>query len=125
MNLADYYPELIRQLPEYEGRFSANKLQANNCDVLFATYPAGTAIETHQHETENIGVITKGKLLLTMDGKTLGTGGLFNNCLMSQNLKILSDINMSIRAHLGHQDAYQFLFTIYPGNRAICTTPIC
>jgi len=71
MNIADYYPELISQLPEYEGRFSANKLQANNCDVLFATYPAGTAIETHQHETENIGVITKGKLLLTMDGKTL------------------------------------------------------
>lgn len=70
MNLANYYPELIRQLPEYAGRFEANRLEAKGCDVLFATYPAGTVIDVHSHDTENVGVITKGVLLLTMDGET-------------------------------------------------------
>ena len=70
MNLAEYYPELIRGLPQFEGRFSAHKLTARNCDVLFATYTAGTKIEAHKHETENVGVITTGELLLTMDGET-------------------------------------------------------
>lgn len=70
MNLIEYYPDLIRQLPEYKGRFSANKLRAEKCDVLFATYPAGTIVESHSHETENVGIITCGELLLTMDGET-------------------------------------------------------
>ncbi|MBQ14618.1 MAG: cupin domain-containing protein [Gammaproteobacteria bacterium] len=70
MSFKTYYPELIRALPEYEGRFEARKLEAKDCDVLFASYPAGTKIESHTHPTENIGVITKGALLLTMDGNT-------------------------------------------------------
>ena len=70
MNLIEYYPDLIRQLPEYKGRFFANKLRAENCDVLFATYPAGTIVESHTHETENVGIITRGELLLTVDGET-------------------------------------------------------
>ena len=70
MNLIEYYPDLIRQLPEYKGRVSANKLRAENCDVLFASYPAGTIVELHTHETENVGIITRGELLLTMDGVT-------------------------------------------------------
>ena len=70
MALSDYYPELIRNLPKFEGRFDAYKLEAKNCDVLFATYPAGTVIEPHRHATENVGLITRGELLLTIDGET-------------------------------------------------------
>ncbi|PCJ17405.1 MAG: cupin [SAR86 cluster bacterium] len=76
MALTDYYPELIRNLPEFKGRFEARKLEAKNCDVLFASYPAGTVIEPHRHATDNVGVITRGKLLLTIDGNTsvIGAG---------------------------------------------------
>lgn len=70
MALSDYYPELIRSLPEFKGRFEARKLEADGCNVLFASYPAGTVIDTHRHDTENVGVITRGELKLTMDGKT-------------------------------------------------------
>lgn len=70
MSLNSDYPDLIRNLPEFEGRFEAFKLEAKDCDVLFASYPAGTKIEPHSHDTENVGVITKGQLKLTMDGKT-------------------------------------------------------
>lgn len=76
MSLSNYYPELIRNLPEFKGRFEARKLEASGCDVLFASYSAGTVIETHRHDTENVGVITRGELLLTMDGKSeiIGAG---------------------------------------------------
>ena len=63
------YPELINRLPAFDGPFDARKLEARDCDVLFASYPAGTSIPEHQHDTENVGVITQGVLLLTMDGK--------------------------------------------------------
>jgi quercetin dioxygenase-like cupin family protein len=74
MSLSTYYPQLIRNLPEFNGRFEARKLEANDCDVLFASYPAGTVIEAHRHATENVGVITAGGLLLTMAGKTQSVG---------------------------------------------------
>jgi len=66
-----HYPEQIRALPEFEGSFDAYKLKAENCDVLFASYPPGTVIDSHTHETDNVGVITQGELILTMDGKTV------------------------------------------------------
>lgn len=70
------YPNRIKQLPSYDGRFDAYKLAAENADVLFASYPAGTSIPPHSHDTDNHGVITRGKLLLTMAGeqKTIGVG---------------------------------------------------
>lgn len=70
------YPEKIKQLPVYDGRFDAYKLEAKDIDVLFASYPAGTEIPAHRHDTENHGVITKGELILTMNGKTekIGVG---------------------------------------------------
>jgi quercetin dioxygenase-like cupin family protein len=76
MSLRNNYPELIRSLPAFEGRFEAFRLEAKDCDVLFASYPAGTAIEPHSHDTENVGIITTGELLLTMNGetKTIATG---------------------------------------------------
>lgn len=63
------FPDLITQLPEYDGRFEAHQLVAENCQVLFASYPAGTVIEEHSHDTRNCGVITKGTLYLTVEGK--------------------------------------------------------
>ena len=64
-----HFPELIRSLPEFDGPFDAFRLDAGNCEVLFASYPAGTAIEPHTHPTENVGVITAGELILTIDGE--------------------------------------------------------
>ncbi len=36
--------------------------------MLFASYPAGTAIPPHRHATDNYGVITRGELILTLEG---------------------------------------------------------
>lgn len=68
------YPKRIKELPLYDGRFDAYKLEAKHSDVLFASYPAGTVIPEHAHDTDNHGVITKGELLLTMAGKTQRIG---------------------------------------------------
>ena len=62
------FPDLITSLPPFTGHFDAFQLNAEGCEVLFASYPAGTSIETHTHPSENCGVITKGELLLTVDG---------------------------------------------------------
>lgn len=64
----DYFPELIRRLEEFDGPFDAYRLQASGCEVLFASYPAGTVIEAHTHPSRNVGVITEGELLLTKGG---------------------------------------------------------
>lgn len=63
-----HFPELINRLPAFEGPFDAHRLRASNCEVLFASYPAGTTIDEHTHRTENIGVITSGELILIADG---------------------------------------------------------
>lgn len=63
------YPDRIKQLPLFDGRFDAYKLAAKGSDVLFASYPADTKIPPHSHDTDNHGVITKGELILTMNGK--------------------------------------------------------
>ena len=63
-----HFPDLIRARPEFAGPFDAYRLEANDCEVLFASYPAGTAIEAHTHPTQNVGVITEGELFLTVGG---------------------------------------------------------
>lgn len=63
-----HFPALIRALPEFDGPFDAHRLDAANCEVLFASYPAGTEIEPHTHPTANVGVVTAGELILTQDG---------------------------------------------------------
>ena len=68
--MSKYYPEQIRALPGFDGPFDARKLKAQNCDVLFASYPAGTVIDPHTHQTDNFGIIKQGELILNMDGKT-------------------------------------------------------
>ncbi len=62
------YPNRIKELPLYDGRFDAYKLEAKNSDVLFASYPAGTRIPAHTHDTDNHGIITRGELILTLNG---------------------------------------------------------
>lgn len=64
-----HYPDKIRSLPLFDGRFDAYKLAAEDADVLFASYPAGTSIPPHRHDTDNYGVIIRGELILHMDGK--------------------------------------------------------
>ncbi len=64
------HPDKIRALPLFEGRFDAYKLEAKGSDVLFASYPAGTSIPPHTHDTDNHGVITRGELILTIEGVT-------------------------------------------------------
>jgi quercetin dioxygenase-like cupin family protein len=71
---AAHFPTQIASLPAFDGPFDAFKLAAPGCDVLFATYPAGTSIAPHRHDTENVGVITKGELVLTVDGVTSSYG---------------------------------------------------
>lgn len=70
----DHFPDLIRRLPAFEGPFDAHRLAAPGCEVLFASYPAGTTIDAHHHDTDNVGVITQGRLFLTVDGTTTSHG---------------------------------------------------
>jgi len=64
-----HFPGLIRDLPDFEGPFDAHRLAAEGCEVLFASYPAGTSIDAHTHPSRNVGVITEGELILTKGGK--------------------------------------------------------
>jgi quercetin dioxygenase-like cupin family protein len=64
----EHFPPEIQALDVFDGPFDAYRLRAVQCDVLFATYPSGTVIEPHRHDTNNVGVITKGQLRLTIDG---------------------------------------------------------
>jgi quercetin dioxygenase-like cupin family protein len=63
-----HFPARINSLPPFEGPFDAHRLAAEGCEVLFASYPPGTTIATHTHETENCGVITEGELILKTGG---------------------------------------------------------
>ncbi|MGF1514084.1 MAG: cupin domain-containing protein [Elainellaceae cyanobacterium] len=69
-----HFPQQIQALPPFEGPFDAFKLAAEGCDVLFASYPAGTTISPHTHDTNNVGVITQGELILILDDKELRYG---------------------------------------------------
>ena len=63
------FPHPIAQLPAFDGPFDAHRLAAEGCEVLFASYPAGTVIDDHSHDTSNVGVITAGQLILTVEGR--------------------------------------------------------
>lgn len=71
-----HFPPEIEALAAFDGPFHAFNLRADNSDVLFASYPAGTKIEPHAHHTNNVGVITKGQLILSVEGRrsTYGLG---------------------------------------------------
>ena len=63
------YPDKIWALPLFDGRFDAHKLTAEGADVLFVSYPSGTSIPAHSHDTDNYGVIIRGELILNMQGR--------------------------------------------------------
>ncbi|MGB5245455.1 MAG: cupin domain-containing protein [Woeseia sp.] len=65
----EHFPQLIRDLPEFDGPFDAFRLAAQDCEVLFASYPAGTSIDPHTHATRNVGIITEGELVLIKNGQ--------------------------------------------------------
>ena len=69
-HIVEPFPPQIAALPAFDGPFDAYRLAADGCDVLFASYPAGTTIAPHRHDTDNVGVITKGALNVTIDGDT-------------------------------------------------------
>jgi hypothetical protein len=55
-----HFPLQLRSLPKFESLFDAFKLEAKDCDVLFASYPAETIIPPHSHDTDNVGIIAQG-----------------------------------------------------------------
>lgn len=63
-----HFPDRINRLPPHDGGFSARRLMADGCQVLFASYPAAQRIPVHHHDTENVGVVTQGELFLTLHG---------------------------------------------------------
>lgn len=67
---ADGFPPKIQALPRFDGPFDAFHLAASGCQIYFASYPADTNIDPHNHDTENYGVITQGELILEMAGET-------------------------------------------------------
>jgi quercetin dioxygenase-like cupin family protein len=73
-NEPDLFPPEIRKLDAFDGPFDAHRVRAENCDVLFATYPAGTIIDPRRHDTDNVGVVTKGRLHLSLDGTETSCG---------------------------------------------------
>ncbi len=71
---SEHFPPEIRALPAFDGPFDAFRLAADGCEVLFATCPAGPSIEPHRHPTDDVGVITRGRPVLTMDGEATTDG---------------------------------------------------
>ena len=65
--MSDPFPARIRSLPVFDGPFEARRLTADGCEILFASYPAGSEVEPHTHPTENVGVVTRGELILCTD----------------------------------------------------------
>jgi quercetin dioxygenase-like cupin family protein len=68
-SIVSHFPSRILALPPFEGPFEASRLAAEGCEVLFASYPAGTSIDPHTHATENCGVITQGEFILIINGE--------------------------------------------------------
>jgi quercetin dioxygenase-like cupin family protein len=67
--IKDHYPKRIQKLKTFFDRFEAFKMESPSCDTLFAMYPAGSVIESHRHDTENCGVVTKGEMILITNGQ--------------------------------------------------------
>ena len=76
--MATHYPKIIQELPAQIGKVDTSgkyKLEAKDCNILFAHYEAGTTIPEHKHNNANIhGVVTKGEITLTINGKTTRYG---------------------------------------------------
>ena len=60
------FPDAIRRLEPYSERFDAYRLRGQGCDVYFATYPAGTEIEPHHHDSDNYGLQRRKRPTMTL-----------------------------------------------------------
>jgi quercetin dioxygenase-like cupin family protein len=71
-----HFPPLLRSLPRFPGTLDAFSIRAPGVEVLLVSYPPLTNIAPHCHDTENVGVVTQGELLLMLDGteQRIGTG---------------------------------------------------
>ena len=67
--MTKFFPEALNIFEEFSDRFDARRIQTEKADIYFASYHAGTEIESHSHDTENYGVITKGCLHLEANGE--------------------------------------------------------
>ena len=63
-----HFPKLLRELPKFEGPFDAFRLEAERLRRAFRVVPGRDDDPAHDHDTENVGVITQGELILTVDG---------------------------------------------------------
>ena len=76
--MVDSYPERIEALPMQKRCVDTSakyKLEAKDCNVLFASYQPGTSIPSHTHEDADIfGVVISGEIILTVDGNTTRHG---------------------------------------------------
>ena len=72
----NHFPTLLQSLPRFPGPLDALVLKAAGMDVLLVSYPPHTDIAPHRHDTENVGVVTQGELLLRLDGaeQRIGAG---------------------------------------------------
>lgn len=69
MNESDLLPRRITALPRSQGLLGAFRLAADGCDVLFVSAPAGTDLPSHDHDTDNLGVVITGEVVVTAEGK--------------------------------------------------------
>lgn len=68
-DIASLVPDEIRRLQPDDSPFEGYRLSGTPCDVLIATYPAGTHLEAHRHhDMDIVGVVTAGQVRLTVDG---------------------------------------------------------
>ncbi len=63
------FPPRVLALPRHEAMVPAVKLAADGCDVLFVDAPAGTALPSHTHDTDNATLIVSGEAIVTVDGE--------------------------------------------------------
>ena len=69
-----HFPAEIEALPNFDGPFDAHRLRAAEVRGAVRHVPAGTTIEPHIHPTNNVGVITKGQLILTVEDQVTRYG---------------------------------------------------
>lgn len=64
-----FFPEKFKTLEKFSEHFDAYRAKADGADIYFASYPAGMVIDPHTHDSDNYGIVTKGALCMTVDGK--------------------------------------------------------
>jgi quercetin dioxygenase-like cupin family protein len=67
MELDAALPASIRSLPLSGEDIRTRRLRADGCEVLFVTASAGSALPSHDHDTDNATVIISGGMVLITD----------------------------------------------------------